>query len=220
MANINPALNDEYKELALTAELNADQQAKLVDIQAAKTKALSDFDSKHASRKAKIDGALNSDNKNTRSQAERAQKALDVSRLKEAGKFDAQAMKMLSPEQRDAWNGQKLWAAIAPAFEKEGLSADQETKAVDVCRQVAKGYASSADISQNSGKKKQAAKRVYDEVLTRQQQKDYAERILSERRAAAEAAAAARKAEREKEKDDQAEREARNAKKKAYLDSH
>ena len=137
-----------------------------------------------------------SEDKNRKKAGEKALKRISGKRKQALGKFDMEALRLLSPMQRDAVNGHTLWKSIRKYFNEFGFDEEQNEKSVAICGQIAKGYLGRRSIGSDRTKQKAAMIKVAKEVFTKDQKKAYKRQENKRRKALAEK----RKKEREKKK--------------------
>jgi hypothetical protein len=185
--NVNSELNKEFTNIAILGKLDAATQKKLLGIQKRKEKSSKDFDEKNAKSIERSEKAAASENKTKKRTGTQALKRIEVKRKQSLAKFDIEVLKLLTPLQKAAINGDTLWQSIREPFEEFRFSEEQHKKSAKICAEIAKGYRGRGSIGKNRAKKKAAMKRIAKEVFTDDQKNDYKRAESDRRRAAADA---------------------------------
>jgi hypothetical protein len=185
--NVNSELNKEFTNIAVLGKLDAATQKKLLGIQKRKEKLAEEFDVTNAKSIERSERAATSKNKSKSREGTQALKRIEVKRKQTLSKFDIEVLKLLTPLQKGAIDGDTLWQSIRETFEEFRFSEAQNKKSVQICTDLAKGYRGRGSIGKNRSKRKAAMKRIAKEVFTDDQKNDYKREVSDRHRAAADA---------------------------------
>jgi hypothetical protein len=123
--NVNPELNKEFANIAVVAKLDAATQTKLLAIQKRKEKAGEDFDKKNTKSIQRSEKAAASETKTLKRTGTQSLKRIEVKRKQTLAKFDTEVHKLLTPQQKEALDGDTLWNSIRKHFEQFRFSEEQ-----------------------------------------------------------------------------------------------
>jgi hypothetical protein len=175
---ILPDLTEFYAEVAGVVRLNEEGQKKLLTIQNKKKEALDKFDAKNDKMIVRIENEMDrTENEKRREKLRTRLKEIERNREKLQEQADNVALRVLSPDQRVAWNSYELWEVISPEleFEKDelALTDEQVEKAKGICRLTAQKMGAKGRIAKNPTVQKTAFGQIGRQVLTQKQREAY-----------------------------------------------
>lgn len=170
---LDKRLTGEFAEMARAGKLSATQQQTLLAVQTAMENALDDWDRTNKNRIAATEQSIQkAKNQRTKAQLQKQLERVKAGRQTLTASYHRRALQMLTSRQRGEYNGPKLWDAVQKTFGAVKLDAAQIEKALNICKSIAR--ASTQDVTKSKTLPKQATSRIYSQVLTREQKKEYA----------------------------------------------
>ena len=103
-------------------------------------------------------------------------------RLEIEATYAKKIMALLTEQQRAQWNAAKLQEAMLNEFGFLALAGEQEDKIKALSAETGGKITTAADVRYLPATKSSTAKQIYQKILTKEQQKQYAEKKLEETR--------------------------------------
>ncbi|MCD4824530.1 MAG: hypothetical protein K8S55_07975 [Phycisphaerae bacterium] len=186
-------LSGEFARIASVGKCTYEQKKQLAVIEADMQKALDKWEIKAEKKARQIQKSMQQTKEaETKAALQKKLKKLKTDRKRLEFKYQDKAAALLTPEQKGAWLGPKLWQVISREFSGIRLDAKQRKEAMLLCSQAVQK--AKADVANNKSLIKRTTKSIASKVLTKEQKKEL--KIIQKEKAKKEAAARRQKAER------------------------